>query len=58
MGVPEEVQRFFNWKAPDPAGVEVKIDALPWKNDYAEGVEIDVAALPPDVKKIRFYNSW
>jgi hypothetical protein len=29
-----------------------------WGDDYRSGYEIDVDALPKDVKKIRFYNSY
>jgi len=59
---PAEVDRFFGGVMPDPAGVEVDQRALTglreWRNDYAEGYEVDVKQLPPDVTVIRFYNSW
>lgn len=29
-----------------------------WRSDEAEGREIEIAKLPPEVKTIRFYQSW
>ncbi len=29
-----------------------------YRNDYSEGLEVDLSQLPPDIKKIRFTNSW
>jgi len=63
LPVPKEVTEFFGWGDPDSAGVEVdlfsfKPCAREWRDETREGFEVDVAALPPDVKIIRFYNSW
>lgn len=55
---PKEVEKFFDYQEPDPAGVEVKIPALEWSDDCREGFEIDVEKIPAHVKVIRFYNSW
>jgi len=55
---PEEVIDFFNDEEPDPNGVEVEIPTREWRDDAAEGFEIDVAAIPAGVTIIRFYNSW
>ena len=60
--VPDEVLAFFNHEPPDAAGVEVDIQRLPctskYSDDSAQGFEIDVKKLPPDVTIIRFYNSY
>lgn len=54
--------QFFNGEAPDPAGVEVRIDNTECCHGYSagmcNGVEIDVTKLPKDVTIIRFYNSY
>jgi hypothetical protein len=56
--VPGEVERFFGGEKPDPAGVVIKIEVRPYKADMEEGFEVDLAALPPHVKTIRFWNRW
>lgn len=67
--VPEPVRRFFNGEAPDPAGVVVPLGSAwkapeagsavqPYKGDAADGFEVDLAKLPPHVKRIRFVNSY
>lgn len=56
--VPQEVDNFFDGGAPDAAGVVVDVSAERWASDDAEGLEVDVTALPKDVTRIRFYNSW
>lgn len=61
---PSEVEDFFDGTAPDPAGITIDLDhgdhniAVEWSNDYATGLEIPIAELPPNITKIRFYNSW
>lgn len=58
---PEEVYDFFEGVEPDDRGVEVQLKgsvAKPWRDEMAEGFEVDVRLLPPDVRFIRFYNSW
>ncbi len=52
---PEAVQKFFDWRAPDPAGMEVPIDLKEWSTDWAMGYEVDVEHLPPQVKTLRVY---
>jgi hypothetical protein len=57
--VPAEVEEFFGGEEPDPAGVEVELPLREWSGTYAgAGYELDVAAIPSQVKTIRFYNSW
>lgn len=59
--VPEDVQNFFGWTPPDEAGVEVDERKLPlkeWKDRSRQGFELDVTKLDPDIKIVRFYNSW
>ena len=57
--VPDEVEEFFGGEVPDPAGVEVSLPLRRWSGGEAgAGYELDVAAIPPQVATIRFYNSW
>lgn len=62
---PHEVSRFFDHDEPDDKGVEVSEKKLMecgalkrWGEEMREGFELDVTKLPPDVKVIRFYNSY
>lgn len=62
---PHELLMMFDDNEPDPHGMEISKRELEacgalakWHNEYAEGYEVTVAKLPPNVKVIRFYNSW
>lgn len=55
---PEEVTNFFDGETPDPTGVEVALPHREWSDANGVGYEIDVADIPPQVKTIRFYNSY
>lgn len=54
---PMEVQKFFDYKDPDPRGVVMNIPYQCWGNDHVQGIEIEVERIPKHVKAIRFYNS-
>jgi hypothetical protein len=56
--VPADVEDFFDGESPDPAGQTVEIPHRDWKDSDCEGFEVAVADLPPQVKVIRFWNSW
>ncbi len=56
--IPEAVQSFFDYQAPDPAGVQVAIPKQDFFDDGSTGIEIDVKDIPAHVTKIRFFNSW
>ena len=56
--VPDYVAKFFDWQEPDERGVEVEIPATEWEDDLRDGYEIEVSKIPPQVKFIRFYNSY
>ena len=62
--IPDEVLSFFNHVKPDERGVEVEIEKLDCVKAYrregggANGFEVDVKKLPPDVTIVRFYNSY
>lgn len=56
--VPKEVGDFFNWTTPDPSGIEYDLTLREWKDDTAQGWELDVESIPGHVKTIRFYNAW
>jgi hypothetical protein len=57
--VPDEVEEFFGGEAPDPAGVEVDLPLRKWNGgEGGAGYELDIASIPPQVKTLRFYNSW
>lgn len=60
VDTPQDVISFFNYEAPDPAGVEVDLHkiAREWRNEYAQGYEINIDELPEGLKIIRFYNAW
>lgn len=59
---PKPVLQFFENIAPDPAGVEVRIEGFPavksYSADMREGYEVDVTRLPPGVTIVRFFNSY
>jgi hypothetical protein len=65
--IPKEVEEFFAGKEPDEAGVVVNLkpsekgpvqEYHPEEYDTIEGFEVDLRKLPPDVKIIRFINSY
>ncbi len=62
IDIPEEVGKFFDWETPDEAGVEIDLEKTSacrkYNEDMRDGFEIVVAELPPDVKIIRFVNSY
>jgi hypothetical protein len=58
IDAPEAVTDFFDDQEPDAAGVEIELPLEEWRNDYAEGYELDVSKIPAHVKTIRFFNSW
>lgn len=56
---PAAVVSFFDGEAPDPAGQELELPIREWSGGEAgAGYELDVAAIPAQVRTIRFYNSW
>lgn len=67
---PGEVEAFFGGERPDEKGVVVELQRYeqgkkvyhpccqPWDGEESSGFEIDITKLPPDVKVLRFYNSW
>lgn len=58
--VPQKVCDFFNGETPDDTGMEIDIDVASseWRDEYREGIEIDLSKLPKGLKVIRFYNSY
>lgn len=56
--IPDAVLEFFGGERPQADGATVELKKRQWQNDHQEGIEIDIADLPPGVKTIRFYNSW
>lgn len=59
IAVPPEVQKFFNYDEPDDKGGFVSIPVNDWDDgSCCQGYEIEVDKIPPNVKIIRFYNSW
>jgi hypothetical protein len=60
---PPEVGGFFGHEAPDKLGVMVSQKDLgnalrEWRDDTCMGYEVDLTKLTPDIKVLRFYNSW
>jgi hypothetical protein len=58
VALPERVEKFFDFTKPDERGQEVDIPHRPYRVEGCEGIEVEIAKLPPNVKVIRFYNSW
>lgn len=60
--IPPCVADFFNDEEPAEAGVRIDLRGTPccasWGEGDAEGVEINLSKVPPDITTIRFYNSW
>jgi hypothetical protein len=58
VDIPRELEKFFDDREPDPAGMRVSIPAKEWRSDCQDGYEVFIADLPKNVKVIRFYNSY
>jgi hypothetical protein len=68
LDIPDELQRFFNWKSPDDSGIEVQFESTdyeyivqPYSADMQDGYEVDLEKLRerfPQITKIRFYCSY
>jgi hypothetical protein len=57
--VPSQVTEFFNFKDPDVGGVEIELPVHEWRGGFeGSGYELDIADIPPQVKTIRFWNSF
>jgi hypothetical protein len=60
--VPDDVIDFFDDVYPgDAPGMEVKLKSPAveeWCDNYREGIQVDLSLLPPDVKYLRFINSY
>lgn len=58
--LPIEVGEFFGHALPDAAGVELKIDAAvtPFIAAERHGFDVALDKLPPNVKVVRFFNSF
>jgi len=63
---PDDVEKFFNGESPDEMGVLISLDSYkkfhPSLKEYSaemqNGYEVDLTKLPPEVKIIRFVNSY
>lgn len=58
---PDEVIDFFDGENPgDSPGKEVDINngVTGWQAEGRDGYEVDITALPPGVRFVRFYCSW
>lgn len=61
--VPEEVDDFFDRDRPDSKGVVLWLDektegVTEYNNDMQQGYEVEIAKLNPNIKILRFVNSW
>ena len=58
--IPKELDLYFNGEAPDDYGGEISIDnaVTKWCEEMRDGFEVEIAKLSPNVKIIRFYNSY
>lgn len=62
VGIPTDVEEFFEFAGPDEAGVVVDLDGHPcaeeWGKASQAGYQIDLSRLPKGLTHIRFYNSY
>ena len=60
--VPNDVDVFFNGEKPDDSGVKISLRGHPsvseYRADSEDGLEIVISDLPPNVKIVRFVNSY
>lgn len=58
--IPREVDLFFDGERPDDAGVVVILDRLTTEHreEMVNGLQLDLAKLPSDIKYIRFVNVY
>lgn len=55
---PKEVDDYFGGDGDPEYPLETAFEPREWHNESASGFEIDLNELPPEVKTIRFFNSW
>jgi hypothetical protein len=65
LPITRELDNFFDGHEPDPEGVILPLDpdyvscVREWSDEFMrDGLEVILSELPPDVKIIRFYNSY
>lgn len=62
LGIPKDVEKFFEYEGPDESGVKVEIEkssaVKEWHGNAASGFEVNLNTLDPDIKVIRFWNGW
>lgn len=57
IGIPEEVNKFFDGEPPDEKGVKVDIPTHKYESDGEDGYEVHLNEIPLGVKIIRFIRS-
>ena len=58
---PAEVQQFFRYQPPDPAGMALELGAsvmTPFNAEMQEGFDVQLDKLPPEIKILRVYISY
>jgi hypothetical protein len=61
IAIPKEVLDYFGDYDPDEFGLIVdNIKSIEWSHPHqsCSGIEVNLDDLPPDVRIIRFVNSW
>lgn len=60
INAPDVVHKFFDYRAPDDAGVEIDLDSAVKEFDKkgVSGFDVILSKLPESIDRIRFYNSW
>jgi len=62
IDIPDDVSKFFGYEVPDDAGIEIDLENHECCQEYNEdmrvGFQIDISKLPPNIKYIRFVNSY
>jgi len=57
IDIPQEIYRVLG-DEPSDHGKEVSIPSKEWCDDYRDGFDITLSELDPNIKIIRFYNSY
>lgn len=58
VAIPKEVHDFFDGAEPDGKGLTIDIPHSEYLADMESGIEVHLEDIPPQVKTIRFFNSY
>lgn len=58
LPLPKQLEQYFKGTSDPDASLQVEIKSTKGGRDMTSYVDVALADLPPDVKVIRFCNSW